>query len=146
MRLLLVEDDYLQRQFLEDHLARVGGSVMPFATESDLMGALPTLDPGRVDRAVVDVMVRWSNPSRAPVLPPPEVAKQGYHRAGCRIARALRHRMPRLPILLYSVLDESEVEGWRDIPDVWFLQKSDRTQQLTDWLDGPRPPGKRRPL
>src|SRR5207249_2521937 len=119
MHILLLENDDLQvEQIEEDIKARFGldVTVERIATEYEFRQWLNSVGLSNPDIAILDVMVPWTDP--APVIPerPGEVLEQGHYRAGLRCANLLAQKAPRIPIILYTVLETSDLA--RELPSL----------------------------
>src|SRR5208283_1575579 len=112
LRVLLVEDDHVQRNYvrqaLEDGLR---ASVETKTCEWEFRRDFEVVASCPPDAAVLDVMLRWASPSSERAEPPEESTP--YH-AGLRCARRLKEdpRTESVKVVLYSVLPKE------DIPDI----------------------------
>ncbi|MGD0200427.1 MAG: hypothetical protein ABSD27_06715 [Bryobacteraceae bacterium] len=123
LRLLLIEDDHLQAQGIQaglrDQLARdypsVAFDVVP--TESEFYSRFEQIASAGFAAAIVDVMLRWADPSPQMPEPPTEVLEGGFFRAGlrCRGKLATDPRTSSLPVVIYTVLEESRLPAGIDI-------------------------------
>ena len=110
-KVLLLEDDFFQAEALLEDLQQRFASfqIMAIKTEHEFRTHLenPAFEPPIL--AILDVMARWTDP--APQMPeaPNDVKQEGYHRAGIRCAKLLRIKYPKLPIILYSVLEKADL-------------------------------------
>jgi hypothetical protein len=81
--------------------------------ESDFYARLPTFESSPPDVFVLDVMVKWADPSEEMPVPPKDVREEGYYRAGVRCRERLS-RLPgtaKTPVILYTVLERSDMES-----------------------------------
>jgi len=114
MRLLIVEDDYLQadrlRGVLRDHYP--GAEVNRIRTEHEFMERMGELRKNPPDIALLDIMVRWTDPADNMPEPPAEVEEEGYHLAGIRCMKRLREteETAGVPIILYTVLQDTDMD------------------------------------
>ncbi len=130
MRVVLVEDDYLQaeliRQWLNDTWPQI--EIERVETEAAFRNQIQVLSTRPPDVVIMDLLLRWSDPSHDFEQPPDEVKAEGFYRAGLRCVELLRKNgaTKHIPIILYSVLEQSGIEdelaGLR--PQVSFLPKS----------------------
>lgn len=118
--IVLVEDDHLQEGPLEDHIRRSfpGATIEILGTEQEFRSRLPEYRRRRPDVVVLDVMLRWSYPSRTPAAPPPDVVEGGYQRAGIRCAdlMAADDTLRDVPVIYYTILERRDLE--RDVEQV----------------------------
>lgn len=136
MKILVVEDDYLQSEWLvptlRDTFPRV--RIEAVSTEKEFRTKLPEIltDPPTV--VVMDVMLRWADPEPTMEPPPPEVEEGGFYRAGlrCQQLLAAQQRTSHVPVILYTVLDREDLNREFDkLPDnVHYLRKSDNARPL----------------
>jgi CheY-like chemotaxis protein len=109
-KILLLEDDYIQRRNISDAVGQeFNTAVATKSTESEFRADFEqiALDPPEI--AILDVMVRWTNPSRNQEALPEE-AKQPEV-AGLRCADMLRQdpRTQDVKVILYSVIKHEEM-------------------------------------
>lgn len=113
MRVLLLEDDYLQADLLRAELKRVlGAEVLWIDVESDVLGRQAEIDKFRPHVALIDVMLRWATPHDEPP-PPPLPAGWSLYTAGlrCREYLAARPATRSTPMIFYTVLSETDVRS-----------------------------------
>src|SRR5262245_64704189 len=93
MRVLLVEDDFLQAEWLRESLRRNFSSVevVVVKNESSFREQISDLLESPPDLVLMDVMLRWCdpNPGSQPTPAPEEVRQGGYYRAGFRCLKLL---------------------------------------------------------
>src|SRR5262245_36884025 len=118
MRVLLVEDDGDQASEIAGELrARFGGVIVEvLPTEYDLVQRMPEIIKRPPEVILLDVMLR-----RTPMVQGQEIEfplDVGFsHDAGIRCAKSLRDKGSKVPIILYSVLDPSDVaDGLEKLP------------------------------
>ena len=141
MRILLLEDDHEQASWIRSELEReFHPTVRVVRTELEFRDILPELAASPPDIAVLDVIVRWTDPAPEIVKPSDDV-QQGPSRAGIRCARFLSDACPTTPIILYTVLAREDLEEGElsTVPNVLHLQKEasprplfDRVRSLTE--------------
>jgi len=108
MRVLIVEDDYLQAdwlgQILRDQLS--GVEIEHIRSEQKFYDWLESLKSSPPDLVILDVMLRWTDPG-SEIPAPEEVSKGGYYRAGLRCEKLLRQKegTRSTPVILYTVLE-----------------------------------------
>jgi len=116
MRVVIVEDDYLQADWIKNLLlSRLGvadGDVELIATECEFRDRLENFRAHPPSLFVIDVMLRWADATADYRPSPPDVKEEGFFRAGLRCERLLRQarETKRIPVVLYTVLEESELE------------------------------------
>ena len=135
MNMLLVEDDHLQARWIKEGLLRSfpGATIEVISTELGFRSKLQEMTEQVPDVFIMDVMLRWTDPTPDLKPPPEEVRKEGFFRAGLRCARLLaeqpstRHR----PVILYSVLERSDIASdLKDEPNVHHLRKDSTLEPL----------------
>jgi DNA-binding NarL/FixJ family response regulator len=90
LRILLLEDDHMQREDIRQALIQeLGAQVETKTTESEFRQDFEAITANPPDVAVLDVMVRWAGPSRVMPVAPDEVTRNP-EQAGLRCARLLR--------------------------------------------------------
>lgn len=144
MRILVVEDDHIQADWikkkLQDAFAQTHGGVelIVINTESEFRTRLPELANSLPDVIVMDVMLRWADPSPDLARPPQDVIQEGFYRAGLRCERLLASdpRTSSIPVVLYTVLDSNamdhEITNLR--PNVKYLPKSSDVEPLAKMI------------
>jgi DNA-binding response OmpR family regulator len=127
----VVEDDHLQEQVLSEELmdAYPEARVESIDSESEFRRWFDQPGMGAPDVVVMDVMLRWSDPSPNPPVQPKEVAEEGYYRAGLRCAQLMSAdgRTANVPVVLYTVLERSDLDRANsrlDAPNVEYVRKS----------------------
>jgi CheY-like chemotaxis protein len=111
--ILLVEDETLVRMVTVDALRDLGFRVEEACSASEALGKVGVLD-GTIEAAIIDIG-----------LP---------DRRGDALAREIRERFARLPIVIASGYSESSVEGLDGDELMGFLDKPYDSQQLTSVL------------
>src|SRR5437867_1632814 len=138
MRALLVEDDTVQFEYVRDKLkpSFPGLEIVRICTESEFRKKFEKIASDPPDIAVVDVMLRWTDATSEYVPTPPEIrADNGHYRAGFRCAAMLAgdERTRDIPVIIYSVLDEDDVQAnvRRVGPTHSFIRKEGYIGNLT---------------
>ena len=114
MKILIVEDDYLQacwlKGVLEEHLPGVEVRLIP--TELKFREAMESLRSQPPDLVILDVMLRWTDPAPDMVPAPSDVRESGFFRAGFRCERLLRQypETEETSVILYTVLEEGDIQ------------------------------------
>jgi CheY-like chemotaxis protein len=113
MFILVVEDDYLQAEWICKKLKQVlHCEVQRLSTESQFRKQLHEIEEHRPDIVIMDVMLPWTDPSPNIEPPPPEVIKEGFYRAGVRCTQLLiaNEKTKSIPVILYTVLERADLE------------------------------------
>jgi CheY-like chemotaxis protein len=103
--ILIIEDDKIQADELGHRLGRLGYQVDQIATELEFRRELDHIKPYSL--AVVDMMLRWTDPSPDMELPPPEIIQEGFYTAGLRCCRQLAAKGIRC--LIFTALDPKRI-------------------------------------
>lgn len=115
MYIVLVEDDHLQANWVESCLAEAFEDldVLRSSTESGFYSWLEGVGEELPKLFIIDVMLRWSDPSPDMKEQPPEVKKNGFYRAGLRCERRIaeNEKLRDIPIILYTVMETLDMEG-----------------------------------
>lgn len=129
MRIVLLENDHHQAEQIERDIRasfpQTDVAIERIATECAFRQRLEEIAQKPPDVVILDVMVRWADSQ--PNIPevPLEVATEGHYRAGLRCARLLSKRSPGIPIILYSVLEKTDLQ--QDLasltPNVTYIPK-----------------------
>src|ERR1043165_3105921 len=94
MRVVIVEDDYLQAEWIRELFKEQVGvddcDIDMIATEIEFRRQMPRFRASPPDLFLMDVMLRWTDPEPEQEVPPEEVKKEGYFRAGLRCEQLLR--------------------------------------------------------
>ena len=112
LRLLVVEDDYWDAQWLVENLTeQLDARVEVLTSERDFVRCLDGLATDPPDMIILDVMLRWSPPSSelTPEDVPTEVQEGGFFTAGLRCVERLRatEQTRRIPVLVvYRIAGE----------------------------------------
>ncbi len=112
MKIVIVEDDYLQAEWLQGILKEqfLHCKVQQISTELDFRNALVRLREAPPDLVILDVMLRWTDPAPYMIGAPADVRASGFFRAGFRCERLLRQfpETAGVPVILYTVLEEED--------------------------------------
>ncbi len=112
MRILIVEDDYLQADLLRQILVDRYGSVETdrVKSESAFRNRMSEIRKQPPDLILLDVMLQWTD--RDTYLPAPDdVIKGEFYRAGLRCERLLRDDSitRKIPVILYTMLESRDL-------------------------------------
>jgi len=141
MKILIVEDDYLQADWIRANLEQAfsnletGIDIDQIGTELEFRARLADIPKEPPDVIIMDVMLRWTDPSPDMQLPPDDVQEKGFYRAGLRCARLLAKdkRTSDIPVILYTVLEHIDLKGdLQGLPErvIYLLKKSDPTELI----------------
>ncbi len=114
MDILCVEDDHIIAKPIIDELSAAfpEAEIKWIGTESEFYNSFEQIAENLPVIVTMDVMKLWAIPSANMPFPPAEVKRGGIHRAGIRCAIRLNNdeRTRNIPIVLYTVLDEKDLE------------------------------------
>src|SRR5262245_13291653 len=109
MKILLVEDDYLMTDWLYPKLEEEfpNAEIDKISTESEFYSRLVSIAVNPPDIILMDVMLRWADPSPDLQSPPREVQEGGFFRAGLRCQRLLSKKTQpnQIPVVLFTTLE-----------------------------------------
>jgi hypothetical protein len=131
--LYLVEDDDFQAESLCELIGEKFPSieVKRIATHSGFKKQFEQLAEDQPVCIIIDEMLKWKNDSISEA--PRDL--NSYLQAGtdCRLQMLSDPRTDRIPALIYSVLDPSDVKLPRDTK---FLRKDSHESKLIQWIKG----------
>ena len=137
MRILLVEDDPLQVELIGEFLT--ADSAFPHAVikrisnESEFITNFEEIATDIPDVVIMDIMLRWADPSPEFAPPPDEIAEEGFYRAGLRCERLLANdpRTAEVPIILYTILGNGDLsDELPQRPQTVYLAKDFEPKEL----------------
>lgn len=138
-KILIVEDDHMQTDFIDPALRQAfrGSEIKYLNTEHEFRVAMDDIVKDPPDVAVIDVMLRWTDPD--PDLPPPpeDVNTGAYHHAGIRCAKLLaeNEKINQIPVILYTVLETTDIlQELTTLPNVRLLTKESDFAPLIDTI------------
>src|SRR6267154_1778537 len=109
MKILIVEDDHLQAEWIHMSLAQAfpKAEFNCVRTEAEFRSRFGEIADNRPQVVVMDVMLRWEDPSPEITPRPDYVEAEGFYRAGLRCERMLAQdeRTSHVPVILYTVLE-----------------------------------------
>ncbi len=121
MRLLIVEDEDTEAQYLRTELSKAfpGLEVLTISTESSFRLELPKIAAAPPDVIILDMLLRWSDSSD-------ETAEHDFLRAGLRCQELLASdpRTRSTPIVFYSVVPRADIAGLQLPSNVFYCQKT----------------------
>lgn len=110
--ILLLEDDQFQAANITESIReRFEINVQRIATEKAFIEFVQEIGTDRPLLAILDVMVRWTDPEPGMKLPPPHVKSEGSHRAGLRCLTILKEVDAEIPAIIYTILEKEDLEG-----------------------------------
>lgn len=136
IRIISVEDDPLQAAWIKQTIEeKINGTlVIQIATESEFVKKLPEIVANPPTLILLDVMLRWAEPSPNTPERPPDVKEGGMRRAGfrCWIRLSEDPESRDVPVVLYTVLEREELEEWPEKlpPRLRFLHKDSDPEAL----------------
>lgn len=136
MNIILIEDDYLQANWLSEQLSEAfqEATVEIIKTEHHFLRRVESIVANPPDIFIIDVMLKWTNP--APEMPPqpPKVEEEGFYRAGFRCQEKLQKyaKTRDVPVIFYTILGEKDLEEELEkvSENVLHLQKQGNTDSL----------------
>jgi CheY-like chemotaxis protein len=131
IRIILVEDDYLQVELmiksLRQAFVEAQVEVEVIKTELGFREQFEEIQRQPPDAFIIDVMLRWTSPSPGLKMAPPEVTGQTPPGFRCQELLATNDATRDVPVLLYSAFHSSNWESKvRALPPhVSYLSKDD---------------------
>lgn len=114
VKILVVEDDYLQVSYLEVLLRQAieGATVESIGTEAEFRQGFEKVAEDPPACILMDVMLPWTIPGIDAAPAPREVREGGFFRAGLRCQELLANdpRTRRIPVIFYTVLENSDLK------------------------------------
>lgn len=124
---LIIEDDSIQARRLSELIRERFPAFEPelIATESEFLTKLEDFATSTHALAIVDMMLRWADPSAEMPMPPQEIIDEGFFRGGMRCRQALIEKG--IPTIIYTVLDQANIAG---LPAEDYVRKSTSPEAL----------------
>lgn len=145
MKILIVEDDYLfaedMRQDILSNPKFSGAQVDMVCTEQEFREKFEAIKQAQYDLFILDVMIRWEEPSPTQKPPAEDVLEEGYFRAGIRCLQKLRSdkATEHVPVVIHSNLDDKEIRDEMDRRKLngvsQIVAKSGSPRELMDALE-----------
>jgi CheY-like chemotaxis protein len=114
MYILVVEDDHLQYESISDDLKHAFRRVriQSIRTEYEFRAFFATEGLELPGLVVLDMMLRWADPSENMPEPLQDVIVGGYYRAGLRCEKFLasREQTSNIPVIIYTVLERDDLK------------------------------------
>jgi len=112
--ILIIEDDHVQHTWLSDTLSLTFPDleVEVIETESEFIENFQRLEANPPTIIIIDIMLRWTNPS--PSMPVPPVRKTpSFYEAGLRCYDLIKNspNMLNTSVIFYSVLGEEDLSS-----------------------------------
>lgn len=114
MIFVILEDDYLQTESLEQLLKKEfpRSKIIKLSTEYEFRMFADNINIDKSDESyvfIIDVMMRWTDPSPDAPKAPKDVVTGGFEKAGFRIEQILNKKidLEKDHIILYTILEES---------------------------------------
>jgi CheY-like chemotaxis protein len=136
VKVLIIEDDSIQATRLESLIQShfSGVSVDKVATELEFRKRLPGIADGAYKVALVDMMLRWTDPSPDMEPPAEDVIEEGFFVGGLRCRRALLAK--NIPSIVFTVLNSENLPKEYQDKGIDFIQKGPSFQPILDKLKG----------
>ena len=128
--ILIIEDDRYQAEEIERCLKPIAEHVRLISTELEFHKLAESGELSKYAVAVVDLMLRWTDPAPEMEMPPPKIREEGSYLAGLRCCRELK-KLPKnkIPCVIFSALDAEKVPGVKEFP---FVNKSHGCEALIE--------------
>ncbi len=137
MTVLILEDDAVQAGALAERIIRdLDAKVDAIATELEFWRRIRTEEGISADVAVVDMMLRWTDPSPDMEMPPDDIIREGFFTAGLRCCRELRKRNIRC--VIFTALDPGKIP-LREDERISIINKSRGFEPLVQEIKQPSP-------
>lgn len=139
MKILIVEDDRIQSDLMAVGLrsAFPQSTVNLIETEREFRELLEGMATDPPDVIVMDVMLRWTNPSPEMPRAPEDVREGGHYQAGLRCAALLgRYETTKtIPVILHTILEKADLlHGLHLLGNVHLLTKDSNIDALIDMI------------
>ena len=136
MIIICVEDDHLQFDSISKKIRQAfpGVTIEGIKTEKDFRDKMADFARKPPDVFIIDVMLRWTDPSPKMELAPKEVAEGGFFKAGLRCLQRLvsQEETKNIPVIFYTVLEKNNLE--EDLKHIYgkfdFLEKDSDLSSL----------------
>jgi CheY-like chemotaxis protein len=140
MHILVVEDDHLQAEDICPKLKEAFGGcqVDLIKTEYEFRSRIDSIAAAPPTVIVLDMMLRWADPSSDMPEPPEDVMLEGHNYAGFRCERLLAEREATkgIPVILYTVLEQIDLQPFisRLSPTTKHLRKQSDLTPLVEFI------------
>ncbi|MBI4257158.1 hypothetical protein HY626_03845 [Candidatus Uhrbacteria bacterium] len=141
MKILVVEDDHLQRDWIRQQLQQeLNAQIDVIKTELDFRSRLEEITKNPPDVIIMDIMLRWTDPNPAMEPQPEDVKMEGFFRAGLRCEKLLAsdERTKNIPVILYTVLANSDLgDKIKKLgQNIFYVPKDSDIRPLARWIRG----------
>jgi CheY-like chemotaxis protein len=106
-QVLVIEDDEIQAKELKGRLRATGLDLRYISTELEFWDMIKHEPVLPFSLAVVDMMLRWTNPAPDMEFPPENIMEEGFYAGGLRCCRELVKQ--KIPCVIFTALDPSRV-------------------------------------
>jgi len=136
VKVLIIEDDSIQAARLESLIQSKFSavSVDRIATELEFRKRLPGIADGSYKVALVDMMLRWTDPSPEMEPPDEDVIKEGFFIGGLRCRKALLQK--NVPSIIFTVLNQENLPQEYQDQGIDFIQKGPSCEPILEKLKG----------
>lgn len=140
IKILVVEDDYLQSEWLLEKLKErfPEYEIELCPTESDFYRYHAEILVGKhkPDIVLMDVMLKWTDATAEMPPPPEEVITVGYFEAGLRCRILMRnHPMTKdIPVILYTQLERTDLKEVESGDEYIHLRKDSNVVPLFETI------------
>lgn len=114
LRILLVEDDSLHANWLTSRFNEEFQDIeiKRIESESQFHKEFENVETFAPDLIILDVMVRWKEPSADPADLPDDVRTEGFYRAGFRCLKLLggSEKLNTTPVIIHSILEKDDLK------------------------------------
>jgi predicted nucleotide-binding protein len=125
LQVVILEDNDRDAEWLTEHLERLlpTASIDRIGCESEFHTRFEQLKSNPPSLVIMDLLVRWCDPSTLGQSMPPDVLAEGHYRAGLRCAQMMSgaNQTRDVPVIIYSAVSRSDLSGLP--PNVLFLSK-----------------------
>jgi CheY-like chemotaxis protein len=113
MKILVLEDDYLQFELLRRHLKRFLDDIdfTRVITAKAFQEEIAKANNALPDIILIDVLVPWASADEAILPEPPEVKKSDFRGIYCAKLVAKNPKMRKIPVIIYTELDRGSRYG-----------------------------------
>lgn len=140
MYIIIIEDDPVQYKFIEETLEQKDFTNLRLERikfEAEFRNRFDEIAKDRPEILILDVMIRWTDPSPNMEKPPQKIIDDGFYRAGIRCIQMLNDdkRTKNIPIIVYSVLEEDTLKDEiKYFPQAKYLYKDFDARRLINTI------------
>jgi len=140
MRIIIIEDDDNQSDKLIRDIPKEipNAQIYLYKTEHSFRSQIERVKEWKPDLFLIDIMLRWTNPSPDMPEAPDEVIEEGFYVAGFRCKRDILENsyLKNLPIILFTVLDKEDLKDkLSNLPrNISYISKDNLTSVLCDHI------------